>query len=256
MHKNVNLITLVSLGSYDLVKQKLYEESWDPNVQNEDGTTPALRAAERNDLQILQLLIDKGAKMDTADKMGFTPIDLARRNENKDMIELINDTINNSKKQQSKRPKTEMNPPSSLFYGFNAANAPLFQKKEIGTTNRPNRENLSSTYSKLVRTGTLTMSASRNVRYPNDVVIEGLHMNVNETKLREQFKSYGKIIRVNIPKTKPNAQRRIAFITFENREVALKIFHFEDDATQHRKLRDKVTSDNDITPYHYGYQFM
>jgi len=85
---NVDLITLVSLGSIPIVKQKLLE-GWDPNVQNEDGTSPALKAAGRNDLEMLKLLIQAGARVDVADIAGFTPIKLANMNENKEMIQLI-----------------------------------------------------------------------------------------------------------------------------------------------------------------------
>jgi ankyrin repeat protein len=50
--KNPDLVTLVSLGSVEFVKQAL-DKNWDPNVDNNDGMTPILKAAERNDLKMV-----------------------------------------------------------------------------------------------------------------------------------------------------------------------------------------------------------
>lgn len=62
-------------------------------MQNEDGVSPALRAAGRNDLKMLRLLISAGAKMDTADLLEFTPLKLAQMNKNNEMIQLIKKII-------------------------------------------------------------------------------------------------------------------------------------------------------------------
>jgi hypothetical protein len=89
--RHPELITLVSLGcSLSIVQEKL-SIGWDPNVQNEDGISPALKAAERNDLAMLKILIDAGAKVDVSDVNGFTPLKLAQMNENEEMIQLIKD---------------------------------------------------------------------------------------------------------------------------------------------------------------------
>jgi ankyrin repeat protein len=89
--KRPELVTLVSLGDDIAVKQKLLE-GWDPNVRNNNGTTPALRAAARNDLVILQMLIDAGADV-TVELVGWTPLRLAQENKNQAMIDLIEKTI-------------------------------------------------------------------------------------------------------------------------------------------------------------------
>jgi ankyrin repeat protein len=89
------LITLVSLGSIEKVKQKLLED-WDPNVKNEDMITPALKAAERNDLEMLQLLSGEGAKLNIADLFGNTPLIYAQTHNNDKMIQLILKAINNN----------------------------------------------------------------------------------------------------------------------------------------------------------------
>jgi ankyrin repeat protein len=86
------LVSLVSLGSVKKVKQKLLE-GWDPNVKNQDMVTPVHIAANRNDLEMLQLLLNEGAKLDVVDLFGFTPLMYARINNNEKMIQLIVKTI-------------------------------------------------------------------------------------------------------------------------------------------------------------------
>ena len=96
---NVELVTLVSLGGFEHVKQFL-SEGWDPNVCNQDGITPAHKAAERNDLAMLKLLIDAGAKVDVQDFSGITPLKYAQFHKNEKMIQLIENTIQASAKSE------------------------------------------------------------------------------------------------------------------------------------------------------------
>lgn len=108
----------------------------------------------------------------------------------------------------------------------------------------PHKEDLCGMCRKLGRSCTLMMSASDKMSasgktmYPNDVVIKGLPMDITETKLREQFKEYGTIVRVNILAPRPTSYSRIAFITFENREIALERFNAGGNTTlQNRRMR-------------------
>jgi RNA recognition motif-containing protein len=82
------------------------------------------------------------------------------------------------------------------------------------------------------------MFASGNARYPNDVLVKGLPMDINESKLKEKFRSYGAILKVTIPAPKEHSQYRITFITFEDREAALQKFNAVDNfSSKDRRLR-------------------
>jgi hypothetical protein len=102
----------------------------------------------------------------------------------------------------------------------------------------PHMEDLCGMCRKLGRSCTLIMSASGNARYPNDVVVKGLPMNITEATLREKFREYGTIVRITIPAPRENSYSRIAFITFENREIALERFNINDSSMpKNRKMR-------------------
>ncbi len=96
-NSHIELITLVSLGSVSKVSEILAHEKWDPSVRNEDGITPALKAAERNDYEMLTELVKYGAKVDVPDMMGFTPLKYAKQHNNHKMIKLIQDELNKIK---------------------------------------------------------------------------------------------------------------------------------------------------------------
>jgi hypothetical protein len=101
----------------------------------------------------------------------------------------------------------------------------------------PHREDLCGMCRKLGRSCTLEMSASGNERYPNDVLVKGLPMNINELQLIRQFSSYGTILRINIPEPKKDPSSRVAFITFEDRETAIQKFYNAEQGDRKHKLR-------------------
>jgi len=103
---------------------------------------------------------------------------------------------------------------------------------------KPHREDLCGMCKKLGRSCTLIMSTSKNEeKYPNDVVIKGLPMDINELQLRKQFSPYGTILSINIPMPSDGTNSRIAFITFENREEAIQKFHNTGQGNQKHKLK-------------------
>lgn len=89
----------------------------------------------------------------------------------------------------------------------------------------PHREDLCGMCRRLGRSCTIIMSASGNARYPNDVVIRGLPMDINEAQIRQRFGTYGTILAIRIPEPRENSRYRIAFITFADREIALQRFN-------------------------------
>lgn len=94
---NTALINWVAIGAFDKVKQGLQELNWDPNVRNEDGVTPAHKAAERNELKMLKLLVDAGARLDIQDIFGTSPLEYAQENKSPEMEQYITEILSESK---------------------------------------------------------------------------------------------------------------------------------------------------------------
>ena len=82
------MIYMASFGDIQGIK-KLISLGYDVNIQNEDKQYPALMAAERNDLEMLKVLIDAGSKVDLEDIYGTTPMFFAKKFKNEKMIRLI-----------------------------------------------------------------------------------------------------------------------------------------------------------------------
>lgn len=101
----------------------------------------------------------------------------------------------------------------------------------------PHREDLCGMCRRLGRSCTLIMSASGNARYPNDVVIRGLPMDITESQIRQRFGTYGTISAIRIPESRQNFRYRVAFITFTNREIALERFNNGNIIQQNQRLR-------------------
>lgn len=93
---NTALINWVAVGAYDKVKQGLQKLSWDPNVKNEDGVTPAHKAAERNDLKMLKLLVDAGARLNVQDIFGTSPLICAQENKSYEIEKYITEVLSES----------------------------------------------------------------------------------------------------------------------------------------------------------------
>src|SRR5712691_7302371 len=55
--------------------------------------TALIRAAERNDLPMFQLLVARGAAPDQRDDAGRTPVDWARENEHYSVLKLLNAAV-------------------------------------------------------------------------------------------------------------------------------------------------------------------
>lgn len=102
--------------------------------------------------------------------------------------------------------------------------------------NAHHREDLCGMCRRLGRSCTLIMSASGNARYPNDVVIRGLPMDITESQIRQRFGTYGTILAIRIPEPRENSRYRIAFVTFTDREIALQRFNDGNVMQQRQRL--------------------
>jgi ankyrin repeat protein len=88
--KNQGLVGAVADGQLDQVRKILENFQGDINsVVDEFGTPLTVIAAKRNDFSLLKVLATKGASLTASDPLGCTPLDWAKRNKNKEMIEVI-----------------------------------------------------------------------------------------------------------------------------------------------------------------------
>ncbi len=86
------VLELVRTGQCEIVK-KLLKENTNPNIQNSQKTSPALIAAQKNDLEMLKLLVKYGAKLDLQDCWGRTVSEWAEKHQNREMIEFIDNVL-------------------------------------------------------------------------------------------------------------------------------------------------------------------
>jgi len=92
------LITLTFLGQKTAVKQFIENIKFvDINMADDFGNCAVLVAAERNELDMLKLLVTLGANLDVLDKDGYTPLKWAQDYKNQEMIDFIQETINKNK---------------------------------------------------------------------------------------------------------------------------------------------------------------
>lgn len=92
--ENANpLLGMVTLGQLETVQNMVATNVYDINKQNEYGNCPVLEAAKSNNLQMLQILINAGARLDVADIFGNTPLTWAQKHNNTDMIALVDNCI-------------------------------------------------------------------------------------------------------------------------------------------------------------------
>ncbi|WP_434037682.1 ankyrin repeat domain-containing protein [Formosa sp. 4Alg 33] len=89
----VNLLcTSIAKGDTEIVR-KLIDNGEDINKKS-NGLTPAMYAAKYNRTEILELLINAGAKLKTKCNKGYTALDYAKATNAKEAQELIEEVLN------------------------------------------------------------------------------------------------------------------------------------------------------------------
>ncbi|WP_454781982.1 ankyrin repeat domain-containing protein [Legionella sp. WA2022007384] len=78
-------------GDLEQVQLIVKEYGGNVNAQDKYGASPALIAAKRNDLEILEFLVGSGADLKVSDDLNQTPMDWAEHNRNEKMIDFINE---------------------------------------------------------------------------------------------------------------------------------------------------------------------
>ena len=82
------LVRAVTIGRASLIDLCLIERV-DPNGRDSEGRTPLLIATGRQDWKTARRLVDAGAKVDLADKRGFTPLMAAAMHSNLKMFRVL-----------------------------------------------------------------------------------------------------------------------------------------------------------------------
>lgn len=90
--REVRIADYVALGNYDDVK-KLIDARYDVNEKDEEGNTPAIIAASRNDFKMLKMLVDAGAKLNVTNDNGDSPLQFSQQFKNTEMENFINSVI-------------------------------------------------------------------------------------------------------------------------------------------------------------------
>lgn len=79
----------VYVENSDMVHLFLENRKINVNKAGFCGTTPLQRAVESNDIELVKLFLNYGAKVDVKDDFGETPLSMAKENGNKEIIRLL-----------------------------------------------------------------------------------------------------------------------------------------------------------------------
>ena len=71
------LIQAVSIGSLEIAEMFITKYSADPNLPSPKGETPLIAAIRKNNLTMVEFLLEKGANPNYVDKAGFKTIEHA-----------------------------------------------------------------------------------------------------------------------------------------------------------------------------------
>ena len=91
----VKIIELANMSLIQDIKQRIEKCKDDVNEENDDGDTAVIVAARRNDLVLLRYLFSVGGSADVKDIFDHSPTFWATRNNNTEMVELINAQLKN-----------------------------------------------------------------------------------------------------------------------------------------------------------------
>ena len=83
-----HVVDAVAEGDKDRVKE-LLSGGFSVNEQNDSGVTPVIKAAERNDVDMVKILIKEGADISKKDFDGFSAEKWAQINNSKQLTEVL-----------------------------------------------------------------------------------------------------------------------------------------------------------------------
>lgn len=88
LKKHVDVVECAKMGMFDALLELIEKFNKDVNEIDESGYSAILCAAQRNDLNMMKMLVQHGACLDV-ETYGHTPIGYAKHYKNQDMIEFI-----------------------------------------------------------------------------------------------------------------------------------------------------------------------
>ena len=86
---DLRLVDAIKEGDHETVRSLLTEQHTDVNAPQAYGSTALIWAANRDDLEMVELLIGAGANLNAANNYGITPLSLACTNGNAAMVETL-----------------------------------------------------------------------------------------------------------------------------------------------------------------------
>lgn len=113
--KNAMLIQIIVLNQIEVLKRLLARNpNIDLNLKDEYGHLPVIEAAKRNNLSMVKLLVEHGAKLHDKDGMGRNVEGWAKKHNNKDMINFLEQDPSNATPKKSKSSPGKDNDGSDL----------------------------------------------------------------------------------------------------------------------------------------------
>lgn len=85
----VNLRALVNKEDINGLTKALASKSGDLEAKNEQGKSPLYLAVEKENIELIQLLLTAGADINTQEKFGYTPLAIAAMRGKLDLVELL-----------------------------------------------------------------------------------------------------------------------------------------------------------------------
>ena len=89
MPSTLTIIKLVDLGLKDTVEKLIEDKKCDVNEKDDLDARAVHVAADRNDVEMLALLVKNGAEIDVKDRFQRTPLSIAQKKGNKEVEEFI-----------------------------------------------------------------------------------------------------------------------------------------------------------------------
>jgi ankyrin repeat protein len=100
--RRVPIIDLVSIGAIDEVRD-LIQAGCDVNEKDYCGECAVIRCVDRNDDDILAVLIEANANLDVKNIRGIPALELAKRLNHNKVAKLIEDSLNQKKASESSK---------------------------------------------------------------------------------------------------------------------------------------------------------
>ena len=132
MTKYVDIVEYAKLGFTKRVIE-LLSENVDVNAVDNNGDSAVICAARINDLSMMKILVEAGAKLNVRNASGVTPLGYATSNKNLQMIEYIREQLElQSEEPEPKEVESEPEPRLTGIYFSCTLNSSSDVERQIG----------------------------------------------------------------------------------------------------------------------------